>query len=88
MSVDGVFPVAARVPAWEDDSKLETKNIAFPCTSFWRLRIPRFHSVLFMAQTEHTNPGARPTERRIARRKQSAFHARPGGLEVYSLRPR
>ena len=33
-------------PAWEDDSKLETKNIAFPHTSFWRLRIPGFHSVL------------------------------------------
>ena len=35
-----------RRPAWEDDSKLETKGIAFPGTSFWRLRTPSFHSVL------------------------------------------
>src|SRR5580658_11100171 len=35
-----------RRPAWEYDCKLETKNIAFPGTSFWRLRIPSFHSVL------------------------------------------
>jgi hypothetical protein len=35
-----------RRPAWEDDCKLETKNIAFPGTSFWRLRIPSFRPVL------------------------------------------
>src|ERR1035438_10477296 len=35
-----------RRPAWEYDCKLETKSIAFPGTSFWRLRIPRFHSML------------------------------------------
>ena len=44
-----------RRPAWEDDSKLETKNIAFPGTSFWRLRIPRFHSVLSSRLKRSTN---------------------------------
>jgi len=44
-----------RRPAWEDDSKLETKNIAFPGTSFWRLRIPRFHSVLSSPIKRSTN---------------------------------
>jgi hypothetical protein len=43
------------MPAWEGDSKMETKNIAFPCTSFWRLRIPRFHSVLPSRLKRSTN---------------------------------
>ncbi len=44
-----------RRPAWEYDSKLETKNIAFPGTSFWRLRIPRFHSGLSSRLKRSTN---------------------------------
>ena len=50
-----------RRPAWEYDSQLETKNIAFPGTSFWRLRNYRRVFTLCSlhgsngAQTEHTN---------------------------------
>jgi hypothetical protein len=44
-----------RRPAWEYDSKLETKSIAFPGTSFWRMRIPRFHSVLPSRLKRSTN---------------------------------
>ena len=39
----------------EYDCKLETKNIAFPGTSLWRLRIPRFHSVLCSLHKRSTN---------------------------------
>jgi len=39
-------PANPRRPAWEDGCKLETKNIAFLGTSFWRLRVPRFHPML------------------------------------------
>jgi hypothetical protein len=35
-----------RRPAWENDSKLKTQNIVFMESSFWRLRIPSFHSEL------------------------------------------
>jgi hypothetical protein len=34
-----------RRPAWEDDCKLETKNIAFPGITFWRKNLPSFRSV-------------------------------------------
>jgi hypothetical protein len=44
-----------RRPAWEGDGKWETKNVAFPCTSFWRLGIPRFHSVLCSRHKRSTN---------------------------------
>jgi len=32
-------------PAWEDDCKLETKNIAFPGISFWGYSLPSLRSV-------------------------------------------
>jgi hypothetical protein len=31
----------ARLPAWENDNKLETRNIAFPGISLRRLRLER-----------------------------------------------
>jgi len=43
-----------RRPAWEDDSKFGNKEHCVSCTSFWRLRIPSFHSVhLTEFLTEH-----------------------------------
>jgi hypothetical protein len=52
-------PEAGDIQLGKTDNELETKNIAFPGTSFWRLRIPSFHAVLSStqtgAQTEHTN---------------------------------
>jgi len=55
LNKNAMFFVVTRKPFWEDDCKLETRNIAFPCTSFWRLRIPRFHSVLSSRRKRSTN---------------------------------
>jgi len=47
-----------RRPAWEDDCKLETKNIAFPASRSGDTEYPVFalclRAVLNGAQTEHT----------------------------------
>ena len=53
----GALPAALRKtpPVEEYDSKLETKNIAFLCTSFWRWKIPRFHSGLSSRLKRSTN---------------------------------
>ena len=61
-----------RRPAWEDDCKWETKNIAFSGTSFWRLRIPRFHSVLSSGRKRSTN-GARRIRRWSPRALEGFF---------------
>jgi len=49
-----------RRPAWEDDSELGTKNVAFPGTSFWRLRMPSFHPVFRPGSHRSTHGAQRP----------------------------
>ena len=66
-SIVRALRTSSRMPAWEDDSKLETKNIAFPCTSFWRLRIPRFHAVLPSPRKRSTRMGkSSPSESSVS----------------------